>query len=76
MGLPSHWGWGQRKGSVPHSGQMESADPVVFERQPGIRSQTPLYTTAFYMIADLAEKRAYFANAGHPKPMVICGRSG
>lgn len=35
------------------------------------QSGTPLFTTAFYMIADIEEKRAYFANAGHPKPMVI-----
>jgi sigma-B regulation protein RsbU (phosphoserine phosphatase) len=40
------------------------------------QSGTPLYTTAFYMIADLAEKRAYFANAGHPKPMIISGNTG
>lgn len=38
------------------------------------QSGTPLFTTAFYMIADLEENRAYYANAGHPKPMVI--RSG
>ena len=35
------------------------------------QSGTPLFTTAFYMIADLAENRAYFSNAGHPKPMVM-----
>jgi sigma-B regulation protein RsbU (phosphoserine phosphatase) len=35
------------------------------------QSGTPLFTTAFYMIADLTEKRAYYANAGHPKPMLI-----
>jgi sigma-B regulation protein RsbU (phosphoserine phosphatase) len=35
------------------------------------QSGTPLFTTAFYMIADLAENRAYYANAGHPKPMLI-----
>lgn len=37
------------------------------------QSGTPLFTTAFYMIVDLTENRAYFANAGHPKPMVISG---
>lgn len=35
------------------------------------QSGTPLFTTAFYMIADLTENRAYYANAGHPKPMLI-----
>ena len=40
------------------------------------RSDTPLFTTAFYLIADLSEKRAYYANAGHPKPMVIHGDTG
>jgi phosphoserine phosphatase RsbU/P len=35
------------------------------------QSGTPLFTTAFYMIADLAENRAYYANAGHPKPMLM-----
>jgi sigma-B regulation protein RsbU (phosphoserine phosphatase) len=35
------------------------------------QSGTPLFTTAFYMIADLAENRAYYANAGHPKPMLL-----
>jgi sigma-B regulation protein RsbU (phosphoserine phosphatase) len=40
------------------------------------QSGTPLFTTAFYMIADLAENRAYYANAGHPKPMLIRHGSG
>lgn len=35
------------------------------------QSGTPLFTTAFYMIADLEEGKVYYANAGHPKPMVI-----
>jgi phosphoserine phosphatase RsbU/P len=35
------------------------------------QSGTPLFTTAFYMIADLAENSAIYANAGHPRPMVI-----
>jgi len=34
-------------------------------------SGAPLYTTAFYLIADLAEGIAWFSNAGHPKPMII-----
>lgn len=40
------------------------------------QSGTPLFTTAFYMIADLAENRAYYANAGHPKPMLIRHETG
>src|SRR5690606_15723697 len=40
------------------------------------QSGTPLFTTAFYMIADLAENRAYYSNAGHPKPMVLHRESG
>ncbi len=35
------------------------------------QSGTPLFTTAFYMIADLGENCAFYANAGHPRPMVI-----
>lgn len=35
------------------------------------QSGTPLFTTAFYMIADLEQNRAYYANAGHPKPLVL-----
>jgi sigma-B regulation protein RsbU (phosphoserine phosphatase) len=38
------------------------------------QSGTPLFTTAFYMIVDVSAKKAHFANAGHPKPMLI--RSG
>jgi sigma-B regulation protein RsbU (phosphoserine phosphatase) len=40
------------------------------------QSGTPLFTTAFYMIADVKENIAYYANAGHPKPMVIQAGSG
>jgi sigma-B regulation protein RsbU (phosphoserine phosphatase) len=40
------------------------------------QSGTPLFTTAFYLIADLAAGRAYYANAGHPKPMVVHGANG
>src|SRR4051812_5023990 len=40
------------------------------------QSGTPLFTTAFYMIADINENRAYFANAGHPKPMIIHAGTG
>jgi sigma-B regulation protein RsbU (phosphoserine phosphatase) len=37
------------------------------------QSGTPLFTTAFYMIADLAAGCGHYANAGHPKPMVLRG---
>lgn len=40
------------------------------------QSRTPLFTTAFYLIADTAERRIHYANAGHPKPLVIHRRSG
>ena len=32
---------------------------------------TPLFTTAFYMTADLENREILFANAGHPKPFLI-----
>ena len=35
------------------------------------QSGTPLFTTAFYMIADLEKNVAFYANAGHPKPLVL-----
>lgn len=34
-------------------------------------SGAPLYTTAFYMMVDLAENQLTYANAGHPKPLLI-----
>jgi phosphoserine phosphatase RsbU/P len=37
---------------------------------------TPLFTTAFYLIADLERREFVFANAGHPKPFVIHRASG
>jgi phosphoserine phosphatase RsbU/P len=37
---------------------------------------TPLFTTAFYMIADLENREFIFANAGHPKPFLIHRNSG
>jgi sigma-B regulation protein RsbU (phosphoserine phosphatase) len=40
------------------------------------QSGTPLFTTAFSMVADIEEGRVYFANAGHPKPMVLHRDSG
>src|SRR5690606_31152504 len=32
---------------------------------------TPLFTTAFYIIADLENRQFLYANAGHPKPFLI-----
>jgi sigma-B regulation protein RsbU (phosphoserine phosphatase) len=37
---------------------------------------TPLFTTAFYLVADLERRRILFANAGHPKPFLIHRLSG
>ncbi|MFO1499652.1 MAG: PAS domain S-box protein [Verrucomicrobiota bacterium] len=35
------------------------------------QSGTPMFTTAFYLVADLEQKQICFANAGHPKPLLI-----
>lgn len=35
------------------------------------QSGTPMFTTAFYMVADLEQNQICFANAGHPKPLLI-----
>ena len=40
------------------------------------QSGTPLFTTAFYLVADLETNRAFYANAGHPKPIVLRGSGG
>jgi sigma-B regulation protein RsbU (phosphoserine phosphatase) len=32
---------------------------------------TPLFTTAFYLVADLARRQIFYANAGHPRPFLI-----
>ena len=32
---------------------------------------TPLFTTAFYMVADLSRRQFFYANAGHPQPFLI-----
>jgi sigma-B regulation protein RsbU (phosphoserine phosphatase) len=32
---------------------------------------SPLYTTAFYMVADVETKEIHYANAGHPKPIIV-----
>jgi phosphoserine phosphatase RsbU/P len=37
---------------------------------------TPLFTTAFYMTADLEKREILFANAGHPKPFLVHRLSG
>jgi phosphoserine phosphatase RsbU/P len=37
---------------------------------------TPLFTTAFYLVADLARRQIFYANAGHPRPFLIHRLSG
>ena len=32
---------------------------------------TPLFTTAFYLVADLERRQFFHANAGHPKPFLL-----
>lgn len=32
---------------------------------------TPLFTTAFYLVADLEKREMFYANAGHPKPFLV-----
>jgi len=40
------------------------------------QSGSPLYTTAFYLVADLETKEMHYANAGHPKPIFISRSKG
>jgi sigma-B regulation protein RsbU (phosphoserine phosphatase) len=40
------------------------------------QSGSPLYTTAFYMVADLETKQLHYANAGHPKPIFMKRSTG
>ena len=35
------------------------------------QSGTPMFTTAFYLVADLERGQICYANAGHPKPLLI-----
>jgi phosphoserine phosphatase RsbU/P len=35
------------------------------------QSGNPMFTTAFYMVADLETNQICYANAGHPKPLLI-----
>ena len=37
---------------------------------------SPLYATAFYLVADVGNKKIRFAKAGHPNPLVMCRRTG
>ena len=34
-------------------------------------NKTPLFASAFYLVADLAKGELHYANAGHPKPLKI-----
>ncbi|BCM90907.1 phosphoserine phosphatase RsbP [Abditibacteriota bacterium] len=40
------------------------------------RTRTPLFATAFYLIADAASGQWRFANAGHPAPLWLRGTEG
>ena len=35
------------------------------------QSGTPLFTTAFYLVADLEARQITYANAGHPRPFLV-----
>jgi serine phosphatase RsbU (regulator of sigma subunit) len=37
---------------------------------------SPLYATAFYLVADVGNKKIRFAKAGHPNPLVMHRRTG
>lgn len=37
---------------------------------------TPLFTTAFYLVADLAKRQFLYTNAGHPKPILLRRKTG
>jgi sigma-B regulation protein RsbU (phosphoserine phosphatase) len=39
-------------------------------------ADTPLFATAFYLVADVAGGRMQFANAGHPRPIHLRPQSG
>ena len=40
------------------------------------QSGTPLFTTAFYLVADLETRQITYANAGHPRPFLIHRQRG
>lgn len=40
------------------------------------QSGTPMFTTAFYLVADLDRQLITYANAGHPRPLLIHRTSG
>jgi sigma-B regulation protein RsbU (phosphoserine phosphatase) len=40
------------------------------------QSGTPMFTTGFYLVADLERKQICYANAGHPKPLLIHRTTG
>lgn len=47
-------------------------DLIAILKQTG----TPMFTTAFYLVADLAGREICYANAGHPKPLLVHRRTG
>lgn len=38
--------------------------------------ESPLYATAFYLVADIGNRQIRFAKAGHPNPLVMRRRTG
>jgi sigma-B regulation protein RsbU (phosphoserine phosphatase) len=40
------------------------------------QSGTPMFTTGFYLVADLERNQICFANAGHPKPFLVHRATG
>jgi phosphoserine phosphatase RsbU/P len=40
------------------------------------QSGTPMFATAFYLVADLEKNEICYANAGHPKPLLIHRKTG
>jgi sigma-B regulation protein RsbU (phosphoserine phosphatase) len=35
------------------------------------QTRSPLFTTAFYLVADLERRQIYYSNAGHPRPFLV-----
>ena len=62
---------------------LSAADPgafltVINEHLHGILEQarTPMFASAFYLVADMARQRLTYANAGHPSPLRVRRDSG
>jgi sigma-B regulation protein RsbU (phosphoserine phosphatase) len=35
------------------------------------QTRSPLFTTAFYLVADLERRQIFYSNAGHPRPFLV-----